>query len=115
MSLTFPGLMSFAEFEAFRGHAALWLPAATDIARQHSLLNPLSENEKEGVLRQIGELIAEVQSVPPGPLLELEPRWPGFLRAQLDECHARHARQGLPPPLLDELSEYLSRAPESLG
>ena len=31
--------MSFAGFEAFRGHAALWLPAARDIARQHSLLN----------------------------------------------------------------------------
>ncbi|WNG45967.1 phosphotransferase [Archangium minus] len=194
--------MSFAEFEAFRRHAALWLPAATDIARQHSLMNQLeggeeplkpfaegsnlvaaigsqyvlkifppmlrhqfvaeraslrqlhgrlsvsipeivvegeregwpylvitrmdgvtgealwpalSENEKEDVMRQIGELIAEVQRVPPGPLLELEPRWPDFLRAQLDKCHARHARQGLPPPLLDELREYLSRAPEALG
>ena len=30
--------MGFAEFEAFRGNTALWLPVATDIARQHSLL-----------------------------------------------------------------------------
>lgn len=202
MPITFPGLMSFAEFEAFRGNAARWLPAATEIARQHSLLNgldggegsiepfaegsnlvaalgsryvlkifppmlrhqfvaeraslrllhgrlpvsipeivvegeregwpylvitrmagvsgeaiwpSLSEHDKEDVMRQVGELIAEVQRVPPGPLLELEPRWPGFLRAQLDGCHARHARLGLPLPLLDELREFLSRAPETLG
>ena len=199
MSLTLPGPMSFAEFEAFRENTALWLPAATDIARQHSLLKggegplvpfaegsnlvaalgsryvlkifppmlrhqfvaeraslrqlhgrlsvatpeivvegehdgwpylvitrmagvsgeavwpTLSESEKEDVMRQIGELIAEVQRVPPGPLPALEPRWPDFLRAQLAECHARHARLGLPPPLLEELGEYLSRAAESLG
>jgi hygromycin-B 7''-O-kinase len=179
MSLTFPGSMSFAEFEAFRGNTALWLPAAMDIARQHSLLHrldggegslepfaegsnlvaalgsqyvlkifppmlrhqfvaeraslrhlhgrlsvptpeivvegeregwpylvitrmagvtgeaiwpALSEDEKEDVMRRIGELIAEVQSVPPVPLLELEPRWPGFCGR--DSMNATHGMRG---------------------
>lgn len=67
----------------------------------------LPEDQKERVLRQIGELIAEVQGVPPRELLDLPPRWREFLPMQIKGCRARHERLGLPQQYLDGLDEYL--------
>jgi hygromycin-B 7''-O-kinase len=73
----------------------------------------MPEDQKERVLGQIGQTIAEVQRVPPGELLGIEPRWDAFMREQRAACHARHARLGLPQKLLDGLDELLRDA-ESL-
>lgn len=70
----------------------------------------LPESEKEAVLVEIGKTIAEVQSVPPGELLSIEPSWPLFIARQIDGCRQRHARQGLAPALLTDLDELLSNA-----
>lgn len=70
----------------------------------------LAEPEKEDVLEQIGKLIAEVQQVPPGPLLQLEPKWRPFLREQIEGCRARHERLKLPARLLNGLEEFLQGA-----
>jgi hygromycin-B 7''-O-kinase len=183
--------MSFDELEAFRTNPPLWLPAALDIARGHSLgcadvhvfpngsnlvvalggerilkIYPpmlrhqfvaeraslkrlcrklrvptpeielegerdgwpylvmtrmqgvsgedawpaLPEDQKERVLRQIGELIAEVQGISPGELLELPPRWEEFLPKQIQGCRARHERLGLPQRYLEGLDAYLREA-----
>ena len=61
----------------------------------------LAEPEKEDVLEQIGRLIAEVQQAPPGPLLQLEPKWRPFLREQIEGCRARHERLKLPARLVN--------------
>ncbi|WP_194478456.1 phosphotransferase [Bradyrhizobium sp. CCBAU 53338] len=70
----------------------------------------LPEDQKERVLRQIGETIAAVQRAPPGPLAEIAPRWDGFMRAQMQGCKARHARLGLAPKFLAGLDDLLRDA-----
>ena len=70
----------------------------------------LPEDQKERVLGQIGETIAEVQGVPVGELSSIEPRWDQFMRQQIEGCRARHERLGLPRKYLDGLDELLSDA-----
>src|SRR3981081_4625213 len=70
----------------------------------------LPEDQKESVLGQIGETIAEVQRVPVGELAGMEPRWDQFLLKQLAGCRARHERLGLPRKYLDGLDELLRDA-----
>jgi hygromycin-B 7''-O-kinase len=70
----------------------------------------MPEAEKERVLRQIGAVIAEVQRVPPGPLLDIEPGWDAFLRGQIAGCRARHTRLGLAPKFLEGLDDLLRDA-----
>jgi hygromycin-B 7''-O-kinase len=75
----------------------------------------MPEADKERVLRQIGETIAEVQRVPPGPLLEIEPGWDAFLRGQVAGCRARHMRLGLASKFLDGLDDLLRDAVASMS
>jgi len=70
----------------------------------------LSEAQKERVLRQLGAAIAEVQRVPPGPLLDTEPRWDVFIRGQFADCRARHERLGLSAKFLVGLEDLLRDA-----
>jgi hygromycin-B 7''-O-kinase len=70
----------------------------------------LVEEEKERVLRQIGETIAEVQRAPLGDLARIEPHWDRFMRQQIEGCRARHTRLGLPPKYLDGLDDLLAEA-----
>ncbi|MCA1456891.1 aminoglycoside 3'-phosphotransferase/choline kinase family protein [Bradyrhizobium sp. BRP22] len=72
----------------------------------------LPEADKERVLAEIGETIADVQRVPPGPLLEIEPRWDVFMRGQIEGCRARHERLGLAPKFRDGLDDLLRDAAE---
>jgi len=70
----------------------------------------LPEEGKLRVLAQLGETIAEVQHVPPGRLLDIEPRWDAFMRGQIEGCRARHERLGLPQKFLNGLDELLRDA-----
>jgi hygromycin-B 7''-O-kinase len=70
----------------------------------------LPEDQKLRLLGRIGETIAEVQRVPSEELSELEPRWDEFIPAQIERCHARHARLGLAPKFLDGLDEFIRDA-----
>jgi hygromycin-B 7''-O-kinase len=70
----------------------------------------LPEDQKERVLGQIGETIAEVQRVPLGELSSIEPRWDQFIKKQIEGCRARHERLGLPRKYLDGLNELLRDA-----
>ncbi|TPQ41556.1 phosphotransferase [Bradyrhizobium guangdongense] len=70
----------------------------------------LPETQKQRVLREIGETIADVQAVPLGPLIALEPRWDAFMRKQIAGCHERHRRLGLAPKFLDGLDDLLRDA-----
>lgn len=72
----------------------------------------LSERDKEYLLGEIGETIAQVQRVPAGPLAQIEPQWDAFVRGQIEGCRARHARFGLPQKFLDGLNEFLRGAAE---
>jgi hygromycin-B 7''-O-kinase len=85
------------------------------ITRVHGFLGTeawpiLPEDQKERVLGQIGETIAEVQRVPVGGLSAIEPRWEPFLLKQIEGCRARHERLGLPKKFLDGLDQLLSDA-----
>jgi hygromycin-B 7''-O-kinase len=75
----------------------------------------LSEQDKEHVLAEIGETIAQVQRVPAGPLARIEPQWDVFIRGQIEGCRARHTRFGLPQKFLDGLDELLREAPGLVG
>ena len=46
----------------------------------------LPEQDKERVLAEIGETIAQVQRVPAGTLARIEPSWDVFLRGQIAGC-----------------------------
>jgi hygromycin-B 7''-O-kinase len=70
----------------------------------------LPEQDKERVLAEIGETIAEVQCVPAGPLARIEPGWEVFIRGQIAGCRDRHQRLGLPQKFLDGLDELLGDA-----
>ncbi|MCP3403787.1 aminoglycoside 3'-phosphotransferase/choline kinase family protein [Bradyrhizobium sp. CCGB20] len=70
----------------------------------------LAEDQKERLLRQIGETIASVQRAPLGPLAQIEPRWDAFMRAQIQGCKARHTRLGLAPKFLAGLDDLLRDA-----
>ncbi|OPZ01000.1 phosphotransferase [Bradyrhizobium sacchari] len=70
----------------------------------------LAEDQKERVLRQIGETIASVQRAPLGPLVAIEPRWDDFMRIQMQGCRARHERLGLAPKFLAGLDDLLRDA-----
>jgi hygromycin-B 7''-O-kinase len=85
------------------------------ITRMHGILGTqawpaLPEDQKESVLGQIGETIAEVQRVPVGRLSGIEPRWDQFMLGQIEGCRARHERLGLPRKYLDGLDELLRDA-----
>jgi hygromycin-B 7''-O-kinase len=85
------------------------------ITRLHGTLGTqawpaLPEDQKERVLAQIGETIAEVQGVPVGELSGIEPRWDRFLLGQIEGCRARHERLGLPQKYLDGLDDLLRDA-----
>jgi hygromycin-B 7''-O-kinase len=70
----------------------------------------LPEGEKERVLGQIGETIAEMQRVPPGDLSGVGLPWADFMARQIEGCRARHMRLGLPKKYLDGLDDILSDA-----
>jgi hygromycin-B 7''-O-kinase len=72
----------------------------------------LPEDQKENVLRQIGETIAEVQRAPVGDLAHLEPNWQQFIAGQIEGCRARHQRLGLPQKYMAGLDELLRQAPD---
>jgi hygromycin-B 7''-O-kinase len=70
----------------------------------------MPEGDKERVLAEIGETIAQVQRAPVGALARIEPNWDVFMRGQIAGCRARHARLGLPPKFLHGLDELLRDA-----
>jgi hygromycin-B 7''-O-kinase len=70
----------------------------------------LPEQEKERVLAEIGETIADVQRAPVGALARIEPDWGTFIRGQIAGCRARHERLGLPQKFLEGFDELLSDA-----
>jgi len=70
----------------------------------------LPEDQKERVLGQIGETIAEVQRVPIGELSRIEPGWDVFMQKQIEGCGARHRRLGLPQKYWDGLDEIVRDA-----
>ncbi|PIT06473.1 phosphotransferase [Bradyrhizobium nitroreducens] len=72
----------------------------------------LPEDQKERLLRQIGETIASVQRAPLGLLAAIEPRWDDFMRRQMQGCRARHTRLGLAPKFLAGLDDLLRDAQE---
>jgi hygromycin-B 7''-O-kinase len=70
----------------------------------------LPEDQKERILFQIGEIIAEVQRVPLGDLSQIEPCWDQFIPRQIEGCRARHERLGLPRQFLAGLDDLLRDA-----
>src|SRR5665647_1764582 len=70
----------------------------------------LPEDQKERILAQIGETIAEVQRAPVGEQSGIEPHWPDFISGQIEGCRARHERLGLPRKFLDGLDHILRDA-----
>jgi hygromycin-B 7''-O-kinase len=70
----------------------------------------LPEDQRESVLAQVGEIIAEGQRVPLGDLSRLQPQWEQSIPRQIEGCRARHKRLGLPQKYLDQLDDFLRDA-----
>lgn len=72
----------------------------------------LPEDQKERILRQIGETIAQVQAAPLGEIAGLGLAWPDFLARQIAGCRQRQIGMGLPERYWDELDALLAEAPK---
>jgi hygromycin-B 7''-O-kinase len=70
----------------------------------------LPEADKESILGELGEAIAQVQRAPPGELTLLEPKWEPFIQKQIEGCRARHVRLGMPDKFLADLDDLIDRA-----
>ncbi|MDO8397055.1 MAG: aminoglycoside 3'-phosphotransferase/choline kinase family protein [Bradyrhizobium sp.] len=70
----------------------------------------LPEDQKERVLAQIGETIAQVQRAPVGDLAGIEPGWSQFMARQIAGCRTRHERLGLSHKFLDGFDDLLADA-----
>jgi len=70
----------------------------------------LPEADKETILGELGEAIAQVQRVPPGELTLLEPKWEPFIQKQIEGCRARHVRLGMPDKFLADLDDLIDHA-----
>ena len=70
----------------------------------------IPENQRESVLTQIGEIIAEVQRIPVGDLSHLQPQWMQFIPKQIEGCRARHEQLDLSQKYLDGLDDLLQDA-----
>jgi hygromycin-B 7''-O-kinase len=86
------------------------------ITRLHGVLGvkvwpALPETDKEIVLGQIGEAIAQVQAAPIGDLALLEPSWEQFIQRQCAGCRSRHIRLGMPQRFWAELDDIIELAP----
>ncbi|AYD01094.1 aminoglycoside 3'-phosphotransferase/choline kinase family protein [Neorhizobium sp. NCHU2750] len=75
----------------------------------------LAEAGKEAVLAEVGNTIAEVQSVAPGPIADVPPRWSDLITRRIAECHAWHAARGLEARFLDDLDTMLVDAGVIVG
>jgi hygromycin-B 7''-O-kinase len=75
----------------------------------------LAEDQKEDLLGQLGETIAEVQRAPLGELARIEPNWENFIHNQIAGCRIRHQRLGLPQKLLSGLDDLLADAAETVA
>ncbi|MDE1158506.1 MAG: aminoglycoside 3'-phosphotransferase/choline kinase family protein [Neorhizobium sp.] len=71
----------------------------------------LDRRGRERLLFDIGETIAAVQAVPPGPIGKGRTDWPGFIEGQIAQCFARHQAQGLSTKHLDDLRDIIAGAP----
>jgi hygromycin-B 7''-O-kinase len=85
------------------------------MTRLHGILGTeawpaLPEDQKEHILGQIGETIAEIQRAPIGELSRIVPRWNQFMQKQIEGCRARHRRLGLPQKYWDGLDEIVRDA-----
>jgi hygromycin-B 7''-O-kinase len=67
----------------------------------------LSIGEKTSLMAEIGTMMAQVHSVPIAELHDLEPEWGSFLRGQVEKCHARHRRLGMPDWFLEGVDAFL--------
>jgi hygromycin-B 7''-O-kinase len=66
--------------------------------------------EKAGLLRSIGRIMAQVHALPVGELHSLEPHWEAFLAGQVAGALHRHRRLGMPDWFLDDLDRFLRQA-----
>ena len=70
----------------------------------------LPEQDKARVLGEIGETIADVQRVPPGASLAIEPRWDAFMRGQIEGAGQGMRGSAWRTKFLDGLDDLLRDA-----
>ncbi|MDD5090762.1 MAG: aminoglycoside phosphotransferase family protein [Candidatus Wallbacteria bacterium] len=65
--------------------------------------------ERSALIRELGELTAQMHDVPPGELPELMIDWPGFLRTQKTNCRICQEHLGLSPEWLERIDPFLDQ------
>ena len=109
LSVPIPGIRFEGESQGWTFLGMSRLPGETG----ERIWPELSEVEKLSLLRRIGRLIAEVQSLGVEGLEPLEPSWDQFLPGQIAGCRAHHARLKLPEKFLVGIESYLLGAQEA--
>lgn len=68
-----------------------------------------SEDERNSILFQIGQLIQRVHQVPVGRLTQLEPKWDKFVLEQKQSCRIRHEKLNLQKNFVLEIEQYIQK------
>ncbi len=71
------------------------------------LWEKLDHSNKVIIIRELGQLIHEVHSLPTEGLEAIDCHWKEFITKQLKQCVARHQETGLPDILLQQIPTYL--------
>ena len=76
-----------------------------------TIWNTLDPPQKLRLIREIGQLIKQVHSLPTEGLQAIDFHWPQFLENQYLHCLKRHQKNGLKETLLKQLPDYLRTSP----
>jgi hygromycin-B 7''-O-kinase len=104
LSLPTPALLASGDHGGWPYLVISFLPGVPLVQRWSGL----PEATRCQVLRQIGQVAAQVQRLPVGDLAALAPDWPQFMQRQRAGCHGRQQRTGLPAHLLQQLEQFLN-------
>lgn len=80
-----------------------------------TLWNDMNHGNKMIIIRELGELIREVHSLPTRGLEEIDCHWEVFIKNQINSCVARHQSLYLPAFLVEQIPDYLASIEKSLS
>lgn len=78
------------------------------------LWDNMNHDNKLVIIKELGNLIKEVHSLPTEGLEEIDCHWEQFIKAQVKQCLQQHKSTGLLQALLEQLPAYLAPLEQSL-
>ncbi len=101
-----PELLAFGETENNWTYVILTkLPGDT----MESIWGEITIDDKKRLLKQMGQIMKQVHSLPVDELHDLPPKWDPFLSDQIQKCKERHLRLNAPEWIINEIENYVQQ------